>query len=634
MANKTLVANPPNTNYLDGANWVGGVAPVTGDTVTIDTLPQGGPVPITITGTAITNEQITLIGTGGIGTAAGTSFDAQATLTGTTDNSNGSFDGTFTNAGLITDVNLAFTASGGASPLFQNTGTITYDRAPISNPAFSIGAGDATATLANTGTINLVNQAGGQLTGGTAYPTFVTFGSPLSGSGVVNITGDHPNATGATPYVGSQAKLTDNNGDPITGTNTFNLNDGELVLLSISTGTVNFQDATGILDFGSSVDFSNGLDINGFRAGDVIGLGTSTVTAGTLAYDAATSTLSFQDSANGNAVVSLHIIPTGTQTYTTASFIEETGVGDFTSSQSIVTTAAAPCYCPGTLILTDRGEVAVEILQIGDRLITPGGEEPIRWIGRRAYAGPFIAGRRDILPIRIRAGALGGNLPRRDLFVSPMHAMLLDGVLVPAGALVNGVSITQATEVEAVHYIHLELTRHSVIWAEGAASESFVDDNSRGMFHNAYEFAALYPGRQRIPTVYCAARVEDGDRLMAIKAEIDYRAGLAKAAKALPLRGVVDNLDGGMLCGWAQNPDSPEVPVCLEIVVDGIVIGQTLANLFRHDLRAAGIGSGRHSFKVLIPPTIDGLIEVRRAADAATVGMMEVGLAAELRAIA
>ena len=278
------------------------------------------------------------------------------------------------------------------------------------------------------------------------------------------------------------------------------------------------------------------------------------------------------------------------------------------------------CYAPGTLIQTRQGEVAIEELTIGDELVTwSGALKPIKWIGRRSYAGAFVAGHREILPVCIHAGALGDGQPRRDLFVSPRHAMFLRGVLVPAWLLVNGVSVTQAPSAESVHYIHVELDEHAVIWAEGAASESFVDDNSRGMFQNAHEFEALYPGRPRAPAVYCASRQEDGEQLASIKRMIDHRAGLPVTGGRL--RGRIDDLQDLVLRGWAQNPEWPEAPVCLEVLVDGVVAGRTLANAFRADLRAAGMGSGRHSFCFAIPPGLGARsVEVRRVADQSVLG--------------
>ena len=181
------------------------------------------------------------------------------------------------------------------------------------------------------------------------------------------------------------------------------------------------------------------------------------------------------------------------------------------------TDVAVPCYCPGTLILTDRGERPVETLAIGDRVVTlPGAAEPIRWVGRRSYAGRFLAGRAHLLPVRIRAGALGQGLPRRDLLVSPCHAMFIDGVLIPAGQLVNGTSVVQEPGCAAVHYVHVELAAHSVIFAEGAASETYLDDDNRGMFHNAAEFAALY-GADAVPRRYYAPRLEHGFALEAVR---------------------------------------------------------------------------------------------------------------------
>ncbi len=180
----------------------------------------------------------------------------------------------------------------------------------------------------------------------------------------------------------------------------------------------------------------------------------------------------------------------------------EIGPGSLGTTEITVET---PCYCPGTLILTDRGEAPIETLSIGDNVITRSGAvRPIKWLGRRSYSGRFILGRRDILPICIKAGALANGQPRRDLWISPHHAMFIHGVLIEAKDLVNGVSIMQAERVDMVEYLHIELDSHDIIIAEGALSESFIDDDSRQMFHNAHEYAALYPDAPRIEARFCA----------------------------------------------------------------------------------------------------------------------------------
>ena len=186
-----------------------------------------------------------------------------------------------------------------------------------------------------------------------------------------------------------------------------------------------------------------------------------------------------------------------------------------------------PCYCRGTLIGTGSGQTSVEKLKIGDEVMTKSGAlRPIKWIGRRSYSGRFIMGRKDILPICIKAGALDENVPRRDLRISPHHAMYLNGVLIEAKDLVNGVSIVQTERVAKVEYFHIELDSHDVIIAEGALSESFIDDDSRGMFHNAHEYRALYPEAAPGLAQYCAPRHEDGYEVEAARRRIDARAGL------------------------------------------------------------------------------------------------------------
>ena len=207
----------------------------------------------------------------------------------------------------------------------------------------------------------------------------------------------------------------------------------------------------------------------------------------------------------------------------------ETGQS-FVASDAAAVLAAA-CYLRGTRIATEGAEMAVEALLVGDRVMTVGGKaKPIRWIGRRSFAGRFLARHAGVMPIRFRAGSLGAGLPQRDLLISPEHAMLIDGALVPARCLVNGGTIRQERGMAQIDYFHIELAEHDAVLAEGAASETFLDDGSRGMFHNAADCAALDAG-PGTGGAFCAPRVESGYHLEAIRQRLAEVAGhLACAA--------------------------------------------------------------------------------------------------------
>jgi hypothetical protein len=71
----------------------------------------------------------------------------------------------------------------------------------------------------------------------------------------------------------------------------------------------------------------------------------------------------------------------------------------------------------------------------------------------------------------------------------------LDGVLVQAGALVDGVGIYREAEVPEVFiYYHVELSGHELLLAEGVPAESFVDNIDRMNFDNWDEHQALQAG--------------------------------------------------------------------------------------------------------------------------------------------
>ena len=170
------------------------------------------------------------------------------------------------------------------------------------------------------------------------------------------------------------------------------------------------------------------------------------------------------------------------------------GNGTLTVDTHGITTV---CFMPGTMIATPDGAAAVETLDIGQLVLTLDGEPaPIRWIGRQTVIR-FFAGRN--LPIRVKAHAIDENVPARDLLVSPAHALLVDGVLTQAGALVNGLSIVQERDVPATFvYYHVELDDHSLILAENVPAETFVDNVERAHFDNWSEHEALYPAGKSV----------------------------------------------------------------------------------------------------------------------------------------
>ena len=73
--------------------------------------------------------------------------------------------------------------------------------------------------------------------------------------------------------------------------------------------------------------------------------------------------------------------------------------------------------------------------------------------------------------------------------------MLVDGVLCEAGVLVNGTTITRVPLSEfgeSYTVYHVETEDHEIVLANGAPTETFVDNISRRAFDNHAEFADLY----------------------------------------------------------------------------------------------------------------------------------------------
>jgi hypothetical protein len=196
------------------------------------------------------------------------------------------------------------------------------------------------------------------------------------------------------------------------------------------------------------------------------------------------------------------------------------------STISAVCATAVPlrcnCFLKGTKIRTAEGEGRVEDLAVGDMLPTMfGGVRPIQWIGRYSIkksdrSKPWV---KEALPVRIARSALAPNVPRADLFVTAGHALLIDGVLVPAEMLIDGTTVKrfEAREYAELEFFHIKLERHDVIYAEGAPVETLlkVDESAA----NFAEYFRRY-GAPRIEGARCAPHVYFGGRVGELKSRI------------------------------------------------------------------------------------------------------------------
>jgi hypothetical protein len=183
----------------------------------------------------------------------------------------------------------------------------------------------------------------------------------------------------------------------------------------------------------------------------------------------------------------------------------------------------AQCFLAGTRVLTPDGEVAIETLRIGDMIVTKDGSaKAIRWVGKMTFerdGQPWTAG---VMPIRIQKGALGNDCPHSDLYVSRSHMLYLEGVLIPAGDLVNGSTIAAVdVEAERLEYFHIELDQHDVLFAEGVACETLLARvGLHSAFDNADEYVTLYGALPSVETLPCAPIVAQGGRRGALASRL------------------------------------------------------------------------------------------------------------------
>jgi hypothetical protein len=448
-------------------------------------------------------------GTFGVDFSAGGSFNNfdGATITGGFDAAGVSFGGSgnFTNQGAIQGGDAASGSSGGAGAIIdaygQNAGSIT-------------GGGGATGGAGMSLAASFSNNSLGTIIGGT--------GTDVGGAGVVltsasafllndgQVTGGHGGTAGGVGVVGISGAYIYNYGN-ITGGDG-GASGGSGVVINganfINYGTITGGDGTP----GDAIDFGTGAGsfteesaatlggaIGGFNSGDTLEFMGS---GGVSSFDSATDTLTLND----GTTVGFTAFGTNLQFSTDAS-------GDLMVS--------AACYAKGTLIPTPTGEVPIESLGIGSPILTAVGEvHTVRWTGRRRIDCARHPRPAEVWPVCVSAHALGENIPSRDLWVSPGHSLYLDGHLIPAGLLVNGVTVRQVAQ-KSVEYWHVELDRHDIILANQLPAESYLDTGNRMAFENGGEYLELHPNfRAKHWTDTCVPLATEGSIVHQVKRQL------------------------------------------------------------------------------------------------------------------
>ena len=159
------------------------------------------------------------------------------------------------------------------------------------------------------------------------------------------------------------------------------------------------------------------------------------------------------------------------------------------------------CFARGTLILTTQGEVPVERLSPGAMIVTrDNGPQPLVWLASRKLGRDELARAPKLRPIRLAPDLVGAHTP---LIVSPQHAVLFRGdggdeTLVRATHLarMRGGKARVMQGCRQVSYFHLAFEAHQIIFANGAATESFYPGFHAmlGLETSArLELAALFP---------------------------------------------------------------------------------------------------------------------------------------------
>jgi hypothetical protein len=285
-------------------------------------------------------------------------------------------------------------------------------------------------------------------------------------------------------------------------------------------GALTFAANAGEMNFNAPEGFD--ATINNWGTGDQVVLQLATGAPFTYTVDPA--------STNSTLIVDQNGLPCGTLNVGSGHVLSQFTITPGTGGTYATITLS--CYARGTRIDTPDGASAIETLAAGDTVLLASGElAPVRWIGHRHVDCRAHRSPEQVWPVRVAAHAFGPGLPRRDLWLSPDHAVFVDGVLIPVRCLTNNTTIAR-TPVAAVTYYHIELEQHGVLLAEGLPAESYLDTGDRGNFQNAAGPLRLHPDfpARTWEARGCAPLIVTGPMLAAVRAGLTQRAAMLTAS--------------------------------------------------------------------------------------------------------
>jgi hypothetical protein len=454
----------------------------------------------------------------------------------------------------------AYTVTVDLASIFAGAVEIDSSNATIAVGSSRLGVGAAAVTTGAGGTLTINNGGTVTLNGGTLayYQTTLNAGRIIGSGTITSI------STGSTLFTNNT--LSASGGSVIASGGTLTVNGTGNAPTSLLTASGNFAlgSAGAALTFGPNTGLVQG---SSFDFGGLSGTLTSTnQTTGSLAQFHSVGTVfvfnanlknfaigSTANNATGASVITLSGVSLTSASIVTTNSANDTlkatttggtyewvlSSGSFTGDYAFFSGGSvwvdAVCYAAGTSILTESGERLVEDLAVGDRLITPQGAMPVKWIGRRRVDLARHPRPADAAPVRIHRNAFGVNEPHRDLVLSPEHCVFADGRLIPAKSLVNGMTVVQELATPSIEYFHIELERHGLLYAEGLLAESYLDTGNRAFFANAGLALVLHPeftvnaGLKCWETDACAPLASDAEiepvwhRLAARAEELGYQ---------------------------------------------------------------------------------------------------------------